>query len=138
MCQWAEIMYRKRHEEYNDLPEYEGTMIVTIDKDLDMVPGYHYNWLKQERYFVTEEEGMRNFYIQVLTGDGVDNIQGLKGVGPVGAKKILDPYMTVTEFYKAALEAYENQYGKDGAKELEKAARLLWMSKGQPNDWSKP
>ena len=72
-----------------DLPE-DSSCIMTIDKDLDMIRGWHYNFVKEDLYYVTEKEAIKNFYIQILTGDRVDNIPGLKGVGPVKAKKILE------------------------------------------------
>lgn len=110
------------------------TMIVTVDKDLDMVPGHHFNWVKNEMYFITEEEGDVNFYNQLLTGDRTDNIHGLAGVGPVGANKILEGKTTSKERYDSCVEAYQD-HGRD---DLEKVARQIWMSKVEPNDWRIP
>jgi hypothetical protein len=42
------------------------------------VAGWHYNFVKKDKYYVTAEEGMRFFYRQILTGDRADNIQGIK------------------------------------------------------------
>lgn len=69
------------------------TCIATIDKDLDMVPGLHYNWRKGEEgelYIITPEEGEYNFWYQMLVGDSVDNIPGVPGVGKKYATEILD------------------------------------------------
>lgn len=65
------------------------TIICTTDKDLDMIPGSHYNWNKELVYQVSSEQGLRFFWQQVLTGDSVDNIIGLKGVGCKTAIKLL-------------------------------------------------
>jgi 5'-3' exonuclease len=67
----------------------EDSVIVTLDKDLDQVVGWHYNFAKQTKYYITEEEGKLNFYKQFLTGDTVDNIKGVRGIGPKKADKLL-------------------------------------------------
>ena len=69
------------------------TIVVSGDKDLDQVYGYHYwPWHEEgERYrFVSDDDAIRQFYTQTLTGDSTDNIKGCPGVGPVKAKKIVD------------------------------------------------
>lgn len=57
------------------------TVIVSIDKDLDMIPGLHYNFSKNNKakgvYTVTDPEGLQAFYKQILTGDTSDNIPGM-------------------------------------------------------------
>lgn len=55
----------------------DGHTIATIDKDLDNVPGWHYNWQRDKLYFVDFKQAMTHFYIQMLTGDATDNIPGL-------------------------------------------------------------
>lgn len=64
--------------------------IVTIDKDLKQIPGQVYEWNKDILHDISQEEADKFFYIQCLTGDTTDNYPGLKGVGPVGAAKLLD------------------------------------------------
>ena len=86
----------------------EDTVIVTIDKDLDNIPGYHYNWRKQELYYTDIETSDRLFWLQVLTGDRTDNIQGIHRVGPKAAEKILQDCSGWMDYYDAALRAYEN------------------------------
>lgn len=53
-------------------------VICSIDKDFNTVPGVHYNWRKNSLYNLTELEAMRNFYLQILTGDRADNIPRIK------------------------------------------------------------
>jgi len=118
-------------EAYKHAPE--ETIIVSIDKDLNMIRGHHYNFLKNEKYYVTEEEGIRNFYLQILTGDKVDNIIGLQGIGPVKSKKLLADCNTELEMYETVLKAYNG----DEARVLENA-RLLWILREEKQVWQPP
>ena len=61
----------------------DDCIIVSIDKDFMQVPGWHYNFVKQEKKYVTPEEGLRFFYRQILMGDSADNIKGMPRVGAV-------------------------------------------------------
>ena len=45
------------------------TIICTIDKDLRQVPGRHYNFVKDVVFEVDEQDAVRSFYSQMLTGD---------------------------------------------------------------------
>ena len=82
------------------------TVIASIDKDFLQLPGKHWNFVKKEMTEVNEAEALLNFYRQVLTGDRVDNIIGLKGIGPVKADKILANCTSRAEMYLACIEAY--------------------------------
>lgn len=70
--------------------ELEDSIIVTLDKDLDQVIGWHYNFVKDEKYYTDKNLGDFLFFCQFLTGDRVDNIVGVKGIGAVKAKKLLE------------------------------------------------
>ena len=72
----------------------ENPVIVTIDKDLDTVPGWHYNPDRDELYEISEDEARWNHMFQTLVGDSTDGFKGCPGVGKVGAKKILDAAWT--------------------------------------------
>ena len=69
-----------------DLPlvknPWTKTVICTRDKDLNMIPGWHYDWYKDEKFWVSELEAIRLFYIQMITGDRTDNIEGLSEKKP--------------------------------------------------------
>ncbi len=67
----------------------DETVICTIDKDLDGCPGWHYNWNTKLLRDLSPAESLTHYWCQVLTGDRVDNIPGLQGVGPAFAEKIL-------------------------------------------------
>ena len=110
--------------------------IVHVDKDLDQLPGWHYNPVKDEEYYVTEEQGLRSFYIQLLMGDRVDNIVGLKGIGPKKAEKLLAKAETEEEMYKAVVEAYKKA-GEAPERVLENG-QLLWLRRTPDELWEIP
>ena len=118
----------------------DDTIICGIDKDLLQIPGKHYQWpiirkgvtVRPELYHnITEEQGMRNFYTQMLTGDVADNIKGIQGVGIKRAETILkscytenEMYDTVRFFYSSSLmtnmpEAEEERFNTN--------LDLLWI-----------
>lgn len=111
----------------------DETIIVTIDKDLDMIRGNHYNFVKEEQYVITEEQGIRNFYLQMLTGDKVDNIIGLTGIGPVKSKKMLADCKTEKEMYDIVLKAYDNNLDR-----VIENGRLLWILREEGQVWQPP
>ena len=114
-----------------------GGFIVSIDKDLDQIPGHHYNFVKHEEYFVTEEQGLLNFYKQILTGDRVDNIMGIKGIGPVKADKLLAKCKTEKEMFDVCVKAY-NDNGEDGVLRTTENARLLWLLRAPNQHYQAP
>jgi hypothetical protein len=125
--------------EADDIVATKGTelkdkcIIVGIDKDLDQIPGWHYNYRKKEKDYVTEFEGLTAFYTQILTGDRIDNIIGLKGIGPVKAKRILEECTNENELYQAVLKAYEG----DQQRVLENG-QLLWLQRSPNQVWTLP
>lgn len=107
-----------------------SSCIVTIDKDLDCIPGWHYNWVKQEMYYQTLAEANKSFWTQVLTGDTTDNIQGVPKVGKVKAAKIIaSTDGTWEDMYTKVLQEYERYYGGEGLKVFHEMATLTWMQR---------
>lgn len=106
-----------------------STCIVTIDKDLDCVPGWHYNYVKQEMYYVDLATANKKFWLQVLTGDSTDNIQGIPKVGPKTAEKTLEGITDWSEMHNAVLKAYENKFGSDAFKHFHETATLIWIQR---------
>jgi len=111
----------------------DESIMVHIDKDLNQFRGWHYNYRKKEKYYVSEFEGLHSFYTQILTGDRIDNIIGLKGIGPVKAKRILEECTNEKELYEAVLKAYEG----DQQRVLENA-QLLWLQRSLNQTWTPP
>ena len=121
-------------------PDKCETIICTIDKDLDMIPGWHYNWYRDETYWIEEHEALRIFYEQLLKGDKVDNIIGLKGVGPVKAAGLLKDVTTEEEMWRICVQNYvtEEQDEENGNTRCLKNARLLWILRKQSQIWEPP
>ena len=128
------------NEEADDTVAIESTKadywIVHVDKDLNQLPGWHYNPVKCEEYYVTEEEGMYSFYLQLLTGDRTDNIVGLKGIGPVKAAKILGDSVSNKELHNKTIAAYLDA-GETLDRVLENG-RLLWLRRYEGELWQLP
>jgi hypothetical protein len=110
--------------------------LVHVDKDLDQLPGWHYNPVKKEEYYVDEFQGLYNFYKQILTGDRIDAIVGLKGIGPVKAAKILEGCKTEQELYEAVCEAYKDK-GEAQERVIENG-QLLWLRRFEGQLWTPP
>ena len=106
----------------------DDAIIVSLDKDFDQVQGWHYNFVKEEKYYVTAEEGLLNFYCQFLTGDRVDNIIGVKGIGPVKAHKLLSTLVTEEDMFNVCVE----HLGYDRAVEN---GRLLYLRRKENELW---
>lgn len=111
--------------------EEDESIMVHIDKDLNQFRGHHYNYRKKERYYVSEFAGLVSFYTQILTGDRIDNIVGLKGIGPAKAAKILKDCTNEEELLQAVLKAYDN----DKDRVLENG-RLLWLQRKEGDVWT--
>lgn len=68
---------------------------VSIDKDMQTIPGLHYNTNKRDDGVVEVSVAAADYahMFQTLTGDLVDNYPGCKGVGKVAAARILEAAM---------------------------------------------
>lgn len=105
---------------------------ISIDKDLDTVDGWHYNFRKHKRYYVTREGALYNFYTQLLTGDRVDHIKGATGIGVKKAEKILKECISEYDMWDACVEAHGSR-----SRALEDA-RLLHMRRKDDELWLPP
>lgn len=119
----------------------KSTVIVGVDKDLLTVPGWHYNPVKEELRYVTLAEANTYFWKQVLTGDRVDNILGIPGLGPKTADKLIAP--VEGDWYRmeeVVHDAYVKHYGSvnEGGAAMVETAKLIWIlrKKGETYDGS--
>lgn len=115
-------------------------IICTIDKDLNQVPGLHYDWNIGKKFRVRKADADRFFIMQLLTGDTTDNIQGMKGMGWKGAEKMYKEACELTSalhtpgennvvFFEQALAKYEEKgYNKEY---VEEQGQLLWIQRKQ-------
>lgn len=138
--------------------EDKNTVICTRDKDLRMIPGWHYGWEcgaqpEEHMHWVTHDgelwlnkkgklkaNGMSLFYVQLLMGDTTDNIPGLPGVGEKAAYNLLKD-LPVYKMFDVVRETYHDK-GYDDEYLLEQG-QLLWMTRelteeGDPVLWQLP
>lgn len=131
-------------------------VLVHQDKDINMVPGLHYDPITGDSYetcdpgFLISKEpkvvggGLAWFYFQMLTGDSIDNIPGIgkldteklqelgvtrgsAGLGPMTALSIL-PIGEEEEMVKFVYDLYVYKFGKDlGTARFFEVCDLLWI-----------
>ena len=107
-----------------------STCIVTNDKDLRMIPGWHYHFVKEELSYITLREANRNFYLQMLSGDVTDHIRGCPGIGVVRAGRILmDCGSDCAAYSRAVQQEYKKAYGDKWQDALLEHADLLWIER---------
>ncbi len=127
----------------NELGESK-CLILTIDKDLKQIPGIHFNYYKPivkdsegnriesnavvGLELITKDEANYCFWLSMLVGDGIDNIKGCKGIGPVKAKKILEESQKI-HYETAVKAAYKKANPEHWLLEYEKNYRLLKLGK---------
>lgn len=121
--------------------EKETTIICSLDKDMQMIPGLHYNWRKGFVTCVEHEDAIRNFYYQLLVGDPTDNIQGVPGIGKKKAEKLLPiaSKLTELEMFEIVLGAYHRAF-PDGTHlaKMKENAILLWIQREEGKTWVPP
>ena len=59
----------------------EVSIIASVDKDLNQIPGWHV-WIGKEPTLISNAEAERFTYQQYLQGDHTDGIPGCPGIGP--------------------------------------------------------
>lgn len=114
-------------------PDLKGrSVVISGDKDMRCIPSYHYDFIRDEFEYITEELAYKNFLTQALIGDPTDGYSGCPKVGKVTADKLLTASCTwdtvVSAYAKAGLS-------EDVALEQARMARILlsdnWDSKGK-------
>lgn len=134
--QWKDILLHSQLED-------NETCICTLDKDLNMIPGWHYNWVADEgkgvMFLNTEEDAILYFMQQWLTGDPADNIPGLPKVGEKTAQKILEPFKQNITSVRQLYQLIANEYKKKAidAKMMHLVGDLLWIQRTPGETWDK-
>lgn len=125
-----------------------NTVLVTQDKDMRMLPGWHMDWADYTMFYVApgtyravnphngKVYGTAWFWLQLLQGDTADNIPGLpryfgKLCGEVTARQALEHTTTDLDAFDHIRDAYEAQYGDDWANRMVEQAVLLWLRRGK-------
>lgn len=112
------------------------SVIASIDKDLDQMGGWHFNWVKNHFYYLTSHQGWCNFYHQMLVGDVTDNICGVTGVGKKNAERILKGATDKSDLHQRVENEYKRVYGSDWDRVMLENGRLLYLQRKPNDEWS--
>lgn len=133
------------------------TILCSLDKDLLMIPGVHYNLYYDELFFVPEgiggvfklgknmkPYGLLCFYTQLLCGDDVDNIPGCQNIDKLHHKNYIRFTMeyalqylqkngddTEQSYFDLVVEVYQHQYKDKWQEVLKEVADLLWICRSK-------
>jgi DNA polymerase-1 len=142
VTEWkAEVTEGYEADDAMGINQMEDTIICTIDKDLNMIPGKHYSWpivrggtvvREGKLYEVTATQGLQSFYRSLLIGDRTDNIFGVAGIGKVKAAKLIDHLETEQEMFEVVKGLY-----KDDERFL-RNGKLLWIMREEHRQWQFP
>jgi len=140
---------------------YKETIICSRDKDVRQCPLWHYSWecgkqasvgpilveplgelvqINPKKIFGT---GAKFFYYQLLVGDTVDNIGGIKGKGPAFAFNLLKDCVSERQCYEFIAHVYLQHHGDEWKTKFREQADLLYMireldEKGEKIKWKPP
>lgn len=131
--QWDAILVRNQEsddaigiEQFDNPDKY--TVIVSIDKDMLGIPGWHYNWVRDELKYQTLNNANLFFFRQMLEGDRTDNIPGINNIGPKRADAILAACeYNVDRVREAVKEQYQKQYGENWHNAYWEVGQLLYI-----------
>lgn len=132
--QWTNFSYKSEIYDYNEefIKPNCDTIICSLDKDLDMIPGWHYNWKKDEQYWIDHTTAERNFWKQMLTGDSTDNILGLYGVGKASSLlKQIDEMNIIDDMIDLVEEQYRKRFGNHWEMFFKENYNLLWILRSE-------
>lgn len=104
-------------------------IIVTIDKDLNMIGGQFYNPIKEITFEVSKRAAAFCYYQQLLMGDATDNIRGIPKIGPKKSEAILEHCVSHRDFKNAVEAQYLLAFGDKWMEELEMTGKLIYLSR---------
>lgn len=120
------MAYRRDHVPY---------VISTIDKDLKQIPGNHYNFVTKESECIDDKKALTFFYQQLLSGDPTDNIPGIRGIGDVKARAIVQELGTPWEMAGAVWKAYQEASDMENPTEIiDLQAQLVWVQRSENSE----
>ena len=108
-------------------------LLIGVDKDLRQIPGWHHNPMKAQTEYIDDFQAYKNFCLQLLTGDRVDNIPGLEKVGPVKAAKALQDAKTKEDLLRCVWKVYQEK--EHGIEYLTEQGQLLWLRRYEGELW---
>lgn len=119
--------------------EQGSTTIATIDKDLLMIPGFHYNFVTGEHLEQHPIPAIRRMYYQLLMGDRTDNVFGFDGLARQTIPKKFGTIFDELESYDDELDMFSLVRGLYNDDEtLLKNGRCLWIRRIEGEIWDFP
>lgn len=115
------------------------TIICSIDKDLLMIPGEHYDFVKGIRREQFTIPAIRHFYYQLIMGDRTDNIFGFDGKARQSVPKKLEPILNELQTYDDELDMFSfvrDLYADDDR--LLMNGICLWIRRNEEEIWKFP
>lgn len=114
-------------------------VVVSIDKDLDQIPGRHYHPVNDTKYIITPEQSYRLLWTQVIVGDRTDNIPGLPGSGPVAAEKAIKDAEHEVDCANKVLELYKDRMSPeaDAVKWFRENGALVYLLRAEDDSFAK-
>ena len=128
----AQIAHGCEADDYLATNQTKDSWIISNDKDMLQVPGNHYNPIKDQINQISEIEGLRHFYTQLLVGDAADNIHGVAGIGKVKAQRALEGYENEQDMF----DKVRGMYNDD--ERLLVNGKLLWLIRQEGKLWEFP
>jgi len=116
------------------------TIICSIDKDLLMIPGEHYNFVTGVRQDISPLQGIRHFYWQLIMGDRTDNIFGFDGKARHKVPKFLESNIAMLQNFDDERDMYDyvlGMYENDEERMLINGI-CLWIRRNPDELWGPP
>lgn len=113
------------------------SIVCSVDKDLNMIPGHHFNFVTETGYWVSEYEADRNFWKQMIMGDPTDNIPGIPGRGPKAAEAAMEARRDYADMEEKVYSMYVEYYKDEADAKFEEMGRLLWIRREPNQMWKK-
>lgn len=88
------------------------SVVCSIDKDFRQIPGWNFHFVRKELDWISRDEAESFFWQQVITGDRIDNIFGVKGYGPKKSAAWLEACSTTRDYVGAVRRLYVAHFGK--------------------------
>lgn len=136
----AQVIWGYEADDALGIYQTKDTVAIHCDKDIFMIPGLHYDTIKDKFITVTElgelvlnsgkvtGNGLYFFYYQLIVGDRTDTIPSLKsGLGPVKAFEILNGLQTEKDLLLAVHSLFITVLEEKGIERLLEQADLVWI-----------